>query len=103
MQTQLSIPAQGTTSQKTSNSIAEPITTPSDPQLGVEKRTSLREDVPSGNETAGTSKAVTNGDICAEPMAVDTGSESEGNSERDEDEEEWESFPLTPPRVRDPW
>jgi hypothetical protein len=103
VQTQLAIPAQGPTSQEPRNSIAEPIVTPADPQFDVEKRTSLRQDVAEESETADTSKILSNGNICAEPMAMDVGSESEGNSERDEEEEEWESFPLTPPRVRDPW
>lgn len=43
------------------------------------------------------------GTTCVEPPSMEMASESDVNSVREDDEEDWESFPLTPPRVRDPW
>lgn len=48
-------------------------------------------------------RVAVNGATRVEPLSMEMASESDVNSVREDDEEDWESFPLTPPRVRDPW
>lgn len=103
MQTQLSVvPVQSTpASLGTRNNEERPSAAIQESELGDAKQASTRQDAVETADTTVT--ALSNGTTYAEPLPMDIASESDVNSVREDEEEDWESFPLTPPRVRDPW